>query len=108
MGNGHCKYGYYTSWDGKGIANQDACNRLCPSEKQCTFVAYFNDGQRQTCSHYRGKTCIMDTSSDYKRAFFLIITYIDQRKFWAPKLWTLNFGKIFSIADNFGKKILDI
>ena len=68
MGNGHCKSGYLAGWDGKGIANQDACNQLCLSEKQCTFAAYFNDSQTQTCSRYKGKTCILDTSTDRKKA----------------------------------------
>ena len=96
-GNGHCKSGYYAGWDGKGTANQDACNLLCLSEKQCTFAAYYNDGQKQSCSRFNGNSCILDTSDtsessgDFKKAhttyykslpqgifqFFIIIMHID-------------------------------
>ena len=121
-GNGYCKSGYYAGWDDKGTANQDACNLLCLSERQCTFAAYFNDGQSQTCSRYKDKSCILDTSNDFKRAhttyykeldaqgifhFFVIIMQIDNHKFRIAKLRTLNFGKKFSILGNAAKKILD-
>ena len=118
-GNGYCKSGYYAGWDGQGTANQEACNMLCLSEKQCTFAAYLNDGQKQTCSRYKGKSCILDTSSEHKRAhttyykylpqgifyFFVMIMHIDYHKFRIAKLRTLNFGEKFSILDNVAKKI---
>ena len=119
-GNGHCKSGYYAGWDGKGTANQDACNLLCLSEEQCTFAAYFKDGQSQTCSRYKGKSCILKTSNDFERAhttyykdlgaqgifyYFVMIMHIDYHKFRIAKLRTLNFAKKNSILDNFAIKI---
>ena len=54
VGIGACDAGYYAGWDGKAIESQEACNALCLSESQCTYVAYWNG---QTCSRYMGKTC---------------------------------------------------
>ena len=68
VGNGHCTSGYYAGWDGKGIANQDACKLLCLFEKQCSFAAYVDDGIGKSCSRYKGNTCILDTSDDHKKA----------------------------------------
>ena len=51
---GVCDAGYYAGWDGKGIESQEACNAVCLSESQCTYVAYWNG---RTCSRYMGKTC---------------------------------------------------
>ena len=118
MGNGICSAGYYAGWDGRGTANQDACNLLCLLEKECTFTAYFNDGQSQTCSRYNGKSCILDTSDAGRRAHttyykelpqgmfhnFVIIRHIDDNKFRTAELWTLNLGENFSMSDNSGKR----
>ena len=122
MGNGVCNSGYYAGWDDKGTANQDACNLLCLSEKQCTFAAYFDDGHRKTCSRYKDEICILDASSDYKKAyatyykdlgaegifnFFIVIMYIDYYKFWTARFWALNFGEILKISNDFENKFLD-
>ena len=113
-GNGYCTSGYYAGWDSKGTANQDACNLLCLSERQCTFAAYLGSGQSggKTCNRFKDKRCILDTSDFFKRAhttyykefdtqgifhFFVIIMQIDNHKFRIAKLRTLNFGKKFSI-----------
>ena len=111
MGNGHCKSGYLAGWDGKGTANQDACNQLCLSEKQCTFAAYVDDAKGKSCSRYKGKSCILDTSSVHKKAhttyykdlqaqgifhFFMIM-----RTFLIARLRTLNYRENFSNLDTF-------
>ena len=67
LGNGYCNAGFYAGHDNKGTANQDACNLLCLSEKECTFAAY-NGGKRKTCSRYNGKSCILYTSDADSRA----------------------------------------
>ena len=54
VGIGVCEAGYYDGWDGKAIESQEACNALCLSESQCTYVAYWNG---RTCSRYMGKAC---------------------------------------------------
>ena len=124
-GNGYCKSGYYAGWDNKGTANQDACDLLCLSEEQCTFAAYFKD---QTCNRYKDKSCILDTSNNFERAYttyykdfgaqgifyyFFMIMHIDYHKFRIAKLRTLNFAKKtvfwktsqkFSISDDFENK----
>ena len=108
MGNGHCKSGYLAGWDGKGTANQDACNQLCLSEKQCTFAAYVNDAKGKSCSRYKGKNCILDTSSDHKKAhityykdlgsqgifhFLVTIMYIAYHKYCTTKMYLrVNFN----------------
>ena len=108
MGNGHCKSGYLAGWDGKGTANQDACNQLCLSEKQCTFAAYVNDARGKSCSRYKGKNCILDTSSDHKKAhityykdlgsqgifhFLVTIMYIAYHKYCTTKMYLrVNFN----------------
>ena len=113
MGNGVCDSGYYAGWDDKGTANQDACNLLCLSEKDCTFAAYFNDGQEKSCSRFKGKSCILGSSDARHRAhtiyykdlsqgmfyYFVMIMHIDNCKFRTAKLLTLNFGETFSISD---------
>lgn len=62
-GIGFCDDGYYAGWDGKGEASVQDCKNLCMSEDQCTFAAYFNIGDRRTCSRYNKDTCNLDTTS---------------------------------------------
>ena len=124
MGIGHCDWLWlYADWDGKGTANQDACNQLCLSEEQCTFASYFNDGQKQTCSRYNGTSCVTDTSNDYIKAhttyykdvgtqgifyFFATIIYIAYQKYCTATLRTLDLGERFSILNYFEEEISDI
>jgi len=100
MGNGHCNAGYYAGWDGKGTANQDACNLLCLSEKQCTFASYVNDVKGVSCSRYKGKSCIMDTSSEHIRNH---VTYYKDLGDQAPTP-CFHTDKDYNIA-NWGKCI---
>ena len=58
FGVGYCDSGYYAGWDGKGTESQEACNKLCLEESQCTYAAWwFETKEKATCSRYNGKTC---------------------------------------------------
>ena len=58
FGIGYCDSGYYAGWDGKGTESQEACNKLCLEESQCTYAAWWSGTNgKATCSRYNGKTC---------------------------------------------------
>ena len=57
FGVGYCDSGYYAGWDGHGTESQEACNKLCLEESQCTYAAWWSGTNSATCSRYNGKTC---------------------------------------------------
>ena len=54
FGQGYCKSGFYAGWDGKGLESQDACNRVCLEEPECTYAAWW---ESVTCSRYNEVDC---------------------------------------------------
>ena len=40
FGTGYCDQGYYAGWEHEGTDTQEACNRLCMQEPQCTYQEY--------------------------------------------------------------------
>ena len=55
-GTGYCDEGYYAGWEHEGTDTQEACNRLCMQEPQCTYASFYRG---YTCSRYNGETCNM-------------------------------------------------
>ena len=62
LGQGHCTVEYLAGWDGKGIDSQEACNKVCETENDCTFAAFKKDA---SCSRYKGKSCKLQYHADY-------------------------------------------
>ena len=54
FGQGYCKSGFYAGWDGKGLESQDACNKVCLEEPECTYAAWW---ESVTCSRYNEVDC---------------------------------------------------
>ena len=70
LGDGYCRFArFYAGEDSKGTANQEACNLLCMSEKECTFAAYINTHYLQACFRYNSTSCVLDVSSANKIAY---------------------------------------
>merc|ERR1719494_927934 len=90
-GRGYCKHGFYAGWDWKGTGSAEECKRLCLSEEQCTFAAFYrgdSHGRRKcswkkvwgipvpfskkchtvndaTCSRYNGASCPLNNDKGH-------------------------------------------